>query len=244
MPIMRLTVGPLPSAVYWRRRAVVLGVGLLFLIVLLYSCGGPGGSGDKPRADTSPAAGATSPPTEPSPTGATPTPGNSAATPDVTASSGSSEGGQQQGGSGRPADVPVAPPAAPGSCADSEMSVTPVASPTTVRHGNQVSLKLKIKNISARTCSRDVGPDLQELFIKVGAQKLWSSDTCGTARGSDVRTFPPNQENEYGLVWNGRDSSKCDGTSPAGQRAGPGEYQVFARLGTKLSEPIKLTIVN
>src|SRR4051812_40387555 len=42
-PIMRATVGPLPSAVYWRRRAVVLGAVLLSIIVLFVSCTG----GDK-----------------------------------------------------------------------------------------------------------------------------------------------------------------------------------------------------
>ena len=59
--IMRLTVGPLPPAVYWRRRAVVLGAGLLFLIVLLYSCTGSdrnakkGGTGSHAGRDVAPA---------------------------------------------------------------------------------------------------------------------------------------------------------------------------------------------
>ena len=48
--IMRLTVGPLPPAVYWRRRAVVLGAGLLFLIVLLYSCDAAGDRNTGTRA--------------------------------------------------------------------------------------------------------------------------------------------------------------------------------------------------
>ena len=42
---MRLTVGPLPAAVYWRRRAVVL-VGLAILVLIVsYACGGPASSG-------------------------------------------------------------------------------------------------------------------------------------------------------------------------------------------------------
>src|SRR5262245_15497729 len=37
---MRLTVGPLPAAIYWRRRAVVLvGLAIVTLIVA-YACGG------------------------------------------------------------------------------------------------------------------------------------------------------------------------------------------------------------
>ena len=51
---MRLTVGPLPPAVYWRRRAVVLGAGLLFLIVLLYSCTGTDRNTGAPGTDRTP----------------------------------------------------------------------------------------------------------------------------------------------------------------------------------------------
>lgn len=221
----------------------MLGAGLLFLIVLLYSCGGPSDSGDKPRAGGSPSPSATPTRGEPTPTGNAATPGAGAA------SSGAPTpgDGQQQDGSapgGQVVDVPPAPALAPGSCTDAEMSLIALASPTSVKRGGIVSLKLKIKNISNRTCNRDVGPDPQELFIKVGAQKVWSSDTCGTGKGSDVRSFPPNQENEYGLEWNGQDSSKCGGGVAAGPYPSPGEYQVFARLGTKLSEPVKLTITG
>ncbi|HEX7744092.1 MAG TPA: hypothetical protein VF462_02355, partial [Micromonosporaceae bacterium] len=47
---MRLTVGPLPPAVYWRRRAVVLGAILLFVLVLMYSCLGSGRQPTEPTA--------------------------------------------------------------------------------------------------------------------------------------------------------------------------------------------------
>jgi hypothetical protein len=57
-----------------------------------------------------------------------------------------------------------------------------------------------------------------------------------------VRTFPPNVENEYQVSWNGRDSSKCDQGVAAGPYPEAGEYQLFGRLGTRLSEPVKLTI--
>jgi hypothetical protein len=45
-PIMRSTVGPLPPAVYWRRRALVLGVLLLIVIALFVSCGGEDDGGN------------------------------------------------------------------------------------------------------------------------------------------------------------------------------------------------------
>ncbi|OKI52800.1 hypothetical protein [Micromonospora sp. CB01531] len=239
---MRLTVGPLPPAVYWRRRAVVLGAGLLFLIVLLYSCTGTernntGATGADPSAKASGPA--------PQPTGSvlTPTSGSPSPTPGDagggSGDSGGSDSGQSGGGSN---DVPAAPVVDDGTCADSEIRVTPVALPATARQGTVVTLRLKVKNVSNRTCSRDVGADLQELFVKAGAEKVWSSDTCGTGKGSDVQSFTPNFERSYELGWNSRYSTKCANGLADGPYAQPGAYQVFARVGTKLSEPVKLTI--
>ncbi|MFG1774961.1 hypothetical protein ACGFIR_16675 [Micromonospora sp. NPDC049051] len=241
---MRLTVGPLPPAVYWRRRAVVLGAGLLFLIVLLYSCTGSDRNA-KRGGDAQPTAGATSPGASPEPTGSVLTP-----------QTGGPASGAPGGGpaAGDPSDGPVttdSPPVAPvvpaaddGACTDAEITVTPVAQPSSVVRGAVVDLQLKIKNRSERTCSRDVGASAQELFIKSGAEKIWSSDTCGTAQGSDVQSFTPGFERSYQVGWNGRDTTKCANGLAAGPHPQAGTYQVFARVGTKLSEPVKLTVTD
>ncbi|MER7330902.1 MULTISPECIES: hypothetical protein [unclassified Micromonospora] len=236
---MRLTVGPLPPAVYWRRRAVVLGAGLLFLIVLLYSCTGPDPDPDK-SGDAQPAPGATS-------SGATPGPTGPVLSPQTGAPSPGASGADPSGGpttTDTPPAAPVVPAAGDGACTDAEITVTPVALPTSVVRGAVVDLQLKVKNRSERTCSRDVGADEQELFIKSGAEKIWSSDTCGTGEGSDVQSFTPGFERSYQVGWNGRDSSKCAGGVAAGPNPPAGTYQVFARVGTKLSEPVKLTVTD
>lgn len=250
---MRLTVGPLPPAVYWRRRAVVFGAGLLFLIVLLYSCTGSDRSGGHPRA------GSTSTPTSsPGAVGPVLTPqsgapsGSGSATPSATERSADPNATNANGtdpGSGATTNDPP-PDSAAGSadegiCTDAEISVTSVVRPSSAQRGAVVDLQLKIKNTSDRTCSRNVGADLQEIFVKAGAEKVWSSDTCGKAKGSEVQSFTPGFERSYQVGWNGRDTSRCDG---AGLAAGPfapaGTYQVFARVGTKYSDPAKLTITG
>ncbi|MGC4798817.1 hypothetical protein ACLQ3H_32485 [Micromonospora saelicesensis] len=238
---MRLTVGPLPPAVYWRRRAVVLGAGFLFLIVLLYSCTGSGRSGDKePKAGGSPSAtsAATSGPDGPVLTPQTGGPSSSAS-----ADSGAT--------SPSPAITSNTPPLGvaagsedDGTCTDGEISVISSASPTSVQRGAVVQLQLRIKNTSDRTCSRNVGADVQEIFIKAGAEKVWSSDTCGKVQGSDVVSFTPNIERSYQVPWNGRDTSRCDGALAGGPFPPVGSYQVFARVGTKLSDPVKLTVTG
>ncbi|MEU8113649.1 hypothetical protein [Micromonospora sp. NPDC048947] len=238
---MRLTVGPLPPAVYWRRRAVVFGAGLLFLIVLLYSCTGSGRSGGQPKAGATPTAtsAATSGPAGPVLTPQTGDPSSSAS-----ADSGAT--------SPSPAMTSNTPPlgAAAGSeddgdtCTDEEISVVSAASPTALQRGAVAELQLRIKNTSDRTCSRNVGADLQEIFIKSGAEKIWSSDTCGKVKGSEVQSFTPNFERSYQVPWNGRDTSRCDGALAGGPFPPVGSYQVFARVGTKYSEPVKLTITG
>ncbi|WP_229400937.1 hypothetical protein [Micromonospora okii] len=256
---MRLTVGPLPPAVYWRRRVVVLGAGLLFLIVLLYSCNGAGNTGTTPQSKSTPTPtptatpGAADPSASPGPSGLV-LPGQTVSPP-----AGSDGGGTEPvspAGPGAPAspDGPAAPanndaPAAPGgsgdgACTNAEISVTPVAVPFSLRRENGASLQLRIKNTSDRTCSRDVGADFQELFVKSGAEKVWSSDTCGTVKGSDVQSFTPGFERSYQVDWNGKDSSRCRDGLADGPFPRAGTYQLFGRLDTKVSDPVKLTITG
>jgi hypothetical protein len=120
------------------------------------------------------------------------------------------------------------------------MLVTPVPASQQVPRGANLQIVLKIKNTSNRTCKRDVGADMQELYIAVrgGAEKIWSSDDCGGLRGNDVESFPPNIEHAYTVNWNGLATTNCkDRPIPDA-----GEYQLFGRLGTKRSTPVPLTL--
>lgn len=227
---MRLTVGPLPSAVYWRRRAIVLGALFIVLLVLFTTCRGGGGSGaGKTSATSTPTAGTTEDPATPdveqSPTG-TPTQAPTTEAP----------AGPPAATTGAPAQPPA------GGCTDAEIKVTPVPSLTTAPAGQTIVIKLRIKNESDRECTRDVGPDEQEIYIKKGAQVIWSSDRCSTFRGSDPKPFTPSFEREFKVTWNGRQSTGCQNGAATGSAPTPGEYQVFGRLGTDLSTPVRLTL--
>ncbi len=147
--------------------------------------------------------------------------------------------------------LPVAPPAGPGAglpaaangpCTDAEMAIAPVPARTAAQRGQPIDLRLIIKNISTRACARDVGPDLQEIYIKQGALKIWSSDVCGLAKGSKVEQFPPNGVREYLVTWNGRDSTRCAGGMAAGNYPAPGQYEVLGRLGVEVSNPVAIVL--
>jgi len=225
---MRLTVGPLPSAVYWRRRAIVLGAMFIVLLVLFTTCRGGGGSGA-------------------SPTGATSSP-----TVDATESSPDATESPTLTPTQAPTTAPALPPPATsappdqgpskGDCTDAEIKVTPAPSLTDAPAGQTIIIKLRIKNVSDRECTRDVGPDEQEIYIKKGAETIWSSDRCSTFRGSERKPFPEDLEMEFQVTWNGRQSTNCKSGAATGVAPSPGSYEVFGRLGSNLSAPVKLTL--
>ncbi|HEX2774784.1 MAG TPA: hypothetical protein VHN18_20505, partial [Micromonosporaceae bacterium] len=154
---MRLTVGPLPPAVYWRRRAIVLGAVLLFALVLAYSCAKSDPPTGSPRA-----AGPTGAPQNPAPsavvratpTGATAvratptgaTAASNAAPPPATAPSAAATESAGEPSAGADAKA----------CTDDEISVVATPAQDTVPPGGSVEITLQIKNASKRTCTRDL----------------------------------------------------------------------------------------
>jgi hypothetical protein len=257
-PIMRTTVGSLPSAVYWRRRAVVLGAVLLSIIVLFVSCSGNDNDDKRAKGTANSQA--------PTPAPATST----SAEPDTTFGDGAQAGApsrpnpadllsQQPGddedggddspatsqptaGTGTGANTNITVPS-DGSCADTEIAVQPVAAQTTVKRGTPMELQLVVKNIGSRACTRDVGADPQELYLEAGAFKYWSSDSCSPNKNSNVLLFAAGQQRSYSVTWNGRQSTSCANSQPTGPAPPRGQFQLRARLGTLVSNPITLTLL-
>jgi hypothetical protein len=233
---MNLTVGPLPPAVYWRRRALVAGGLLVAILLLVYSCGGSSGAGAGSRH-----AGATSSPTR------TPAPALSELRPQTGAPPSSADpgGSGSGGGSGDASSAPAgtaSPPAgtADETCTDAEILLTPAVNRIT---GGTLpyELTLKIKNASTRSCRRDVGSGPQELHIAQNGQTLWSSDSCQGGPGqSNVVTFGAGIEDTFRIGWDGTAGNACTGGRPLA----PGTYQVIAKLDTKVSTPVNFTIAG
>jgi len=228
---MNLTVGPLPPAVYWRRRAVVVGVLLVLVLLVTYACGGSGsnGSAGSPRADVGTGTTVANPP---DPTGSVLHP-QTGSPPD----SGSPAPSLAPAPAAAPA-VQTSGPAQSDFCADSEIRLTPSAQKI-VGGSFPYMLTLRIKNVSDRTCKRDVGADPQELHIVLNGQTVWSSDACQTVHGQpDIRTFPPGIEDSFTIGWDGTIGTACNNKTPAT----PGGYQVVGRLDSKTSDPVAFAV--
>ncbi|MER7003127.1 hypothetical protein ABT297_08785 [Dactylosporangium sp. NPDC000555] len=221
---MKLTVGPLPAGVYWRRRVIVGGVLVVALLLLWASCGGGGDPNDKKTSLGASGEPTTSAAVEPTTTIQVPTTGEPPASsaPPVAVSSSAPQ-----------------PSATVPACADADLSL--VAAPETAVQfrGAYLKFTLKIKNISSHDCARDVGADAQELYLQAGAVKVWSSDACDAPHGSQMAVLKPNIEMSYTNVWNG----KATNNGCANRQAPPaGKYELVGRLDTKLSQPVQVQL--
>jgi hypothetical protein len=225
---MRLTVGPLPAAVYWRRRAVVLvGIAMIVLVVS-YACGGPdpGAAGNGANAQGSPSQ--------------SPSPSTTLLRPEVPEPTATA--------SPTPSAYTLPLPGATGPCTDAELDVSATAASPEVQRGQTLNVTIQIKNTSTRTCDRDIGADMQELRLIDPATKaiVWSSDDCGANHGSDVRSFDPAQVASFTITWQGRRSRGgdnktvvCDNLAPEAQ-----VYELVARLDQKTSVPFAVKITG
>lgn len=237
---MRLTVGPLPAAVYWRRRAVVLSAVVLVALVIFYSCTGPDGKATTatpptptPSAESSPTD-AVLVPTVEAPVTTSPTPSPSP----FTLPTGGGGGGGGGGG-----DTTEA--AQSGACTDTEMVVTATPASGKAAAGATIDFTIRFRNASKRSCTRDIGADAQELRLMDGQKVIWSSDDCGARHGSDVRKFAPDDAVAFTLTWNGKRSRSGTGAKvcTAGATAPAiGAYQLVGRLGTAYSSPTTLRL--
>lgn len=235
---MRLTVGPLPAAVYWRRRAVVLTAVAIVVLILFYSCSGSGGG--KPTgagattATTSAAPAETgqvlTPTIEPSAT-ASPPPATSAFVLPTSNAGGGDDGTDEAGQSGN--------------CSDTEMVVTATPASGKAQAGAPVDFTIRFRNSGKRTCNRDIGADAQELRLMDGQTVIWSSDDCNARHGSDVRKFGPDEAVSFTLTWNGKRSRDATGAKVcADSTKAPdiGAYQLVGRLNTAYSSPAGLRL--
>jgi len=221
---MRLTVGPLPAAIYWRRRLLVLAALVLVVVAIIYACtSGPGTgnqAGPEPSRTTVPASAPASsesatPTTTPSPT---PSPTPTAFT------------------------LPAANPTGP--CAATEMELIATAAPTNPTVGVGADFSLTVKNISNRTCLRDIGGAMQELQLRLGEQIVWSSDDCGANQDHFDETFAPGHERTFTRRWDGYITRDGTGNPICGSQVKPdaGNYHLVARLGDDTSPPTPVDV--
>nr|WP_222109203.1 hypothetical protein [Streptomyces cupreus] len=250
---MRNPVGPLPSSIYWRRRAVLLSVVALLALLITWVLTS-GGGGDKNGADGN---------NGKNPAPSTITPGPSGSGPAISqapggrdesedggiggsgsgsgdtggsgdgsgsgSSDGSAGGGSTDGGTGVGAGDALPAGSSLPNCTADAVKLTVRSVRNTYGPGETPTLELTATNSSGGDCKVDLGPKQAVLTItQAGSDDAyWSSADCPKTSASLPFRVAADSSVTYPIKWDRKPSAPECATPPAGSAAA-GTYLVEA----------------
>lgn len=225
--------GPLPSQIYWRRRALALGlsvfvVGIVaaIVVVIVVSTGGTDSANKPaPTAVASP----------------TPLPGEN---PEVKTPV---QPPAQQ--APRPTPTPTAAVTPPpvlkegDDCPDSTLAVKGTTNEPQYVVGDQPKFTMVVTNIGLVACKRDVGAAVLAAYVyALDNTRLWSNLDCAPSNETLVKTFQPGEQVTTEVTWTGMGSApECP--LPR-QPIGPGTYNLTVQLGNLRSASVPFIIAQ
>ena len=208
-------VGPEEPVVYWRRRLMFGLAALVTLIVLVRSFTG--------GEDSVPVAASVAPTAEAVVAAPIPTVVAASPTPEIL----------------QPTAQPTVPAVAEGECSDADTSVRVEVDRETTAVGEGVHINMVVKNISAKTCKRDVGSGANEVTVISGPALIWSTDHCNPNTDKDLVELAPGQEWSVKVVWIGKQTATgCKVTN----MAEPGAYWAHGRNASLNSDGVKFVV--
>ncbi|MES9507998.1 hypothetical protein ABWJ92_16520 [Streptomyces sp. NPDC000609] len=256
MGSLRNPIGPLPSTIYWRRRAVAAT--LVALIALLVVWIVTSGGDKKSKDDARPAGSAPAREITPGPGGSGPAITQQPGGRDESGDSGGDGGGDGDGtdagsgdgtgdggtGSGDGSGTGSGGAGGSGGTAGRQVpasSPLPDCTPAALRlslstelsygPGRKPKFKLVLKNTSATTCKADLGPRSAVLTVTEAGgddSQVWSSKDCPRDAAALLLKVPAGETVVHTVEWDRKKSSPHCATPPAGT-AGPGTYLVEAK---------------
>ena len=211
-------VGPEEPIVYWRRRALIgLAVLVTFFGLINLLSGGE----------------------DPTATGATSSqsPQEVVTSAESTLAPSSSESPTQA--VLQPTSQPTVPAVADGECSDADTSIRVTVDRETTPVGEGVHIKMIVKNISSKTCKRDVGSGANEVTVISGPALIWSTDHCNPSTDKDLVELAPGQEWSVQVVWIGKQTAKgCK----VRNMAQPGAYWAHGRNASLNSDGVRFVV--
>lgn len=223
--------GPLPSQIYWRRRALAIGIAVVVVGIIAAVIMSSGSGSETKAADETAAAEA--PPT--------PLPGENpeVKTPVVPPA--------------QHAPPPTATPTAAvtpppllkegDDCPDSTLAVKGITSQPEYVVGDQPKFTMVVTNIGLVACKRDVGAAVLAAYVySLDNNRLWSNLDCAPSNETLVKTFNPGEQVTTEVTWTGMGSApQCP--MPR-QPIGPGTYNLMVQLGNLRSAPVPFILAN
>jgi len=221
--------GPLPRQIYWRRRALALGIAVLVIgviaavvvMVVMNSTGTEGKTAGKPN------------PTQ----AATPTPlpgeNPEIKTPVVPPAQ------QAPPPTPTPTAAVMPPPVLKegDDCPDSTLAVKGITNQPQYVVGDQPKFTMVVTNIGLVACQRDVGAAVLAAYVySLDNTRLWSNLDCAPSNETLVKTFQPGEQVTTEVTWTGMGSApQCP--LPR-QPIGPGTYNLVVQLGNLRSATV------
>ena len=229
--------GPLPRQIYWRRRALALGIAALVIgivaavitVVVVNTR-----STEQPTAAESQSESAEAAPPPPLP-GENPDvkspiqpPAQNAPPPTAT-----------------PTAAVVPPPILKegDDCPDSTLAVKGITNQPQFIVGDQPKFTMVVTNIGLVACQRDVGAAVLAAYVySLDNQRLWSNLDCAPSNETLIKTFQPGEQVTTEVTWTGRGSApNCP--LPR-QPIGPGTYNLVVQLGNLRSAPVPFILAE
>lgn len=240
--------GPLPPEIYWRRRALAVGVVVLVVVVIVgIIVLATGGSDDKPTntsasLSTTPSSTQLPESIDPSQSGVT---GGGSGGGSAAPSSSGAPGASTPASSGVPqsSQAPGAVPAS-GLCPDQNISVVLYTDKPTYTTGEKPTFTLVVTNAGLTECTRDVGKDMQNVTVRSldGTRYIWSATDCSPINTVNNQLLKPAQQFKDTIVWSG--TTSAPGCKLPRVQAGAGPYQAVGELGQRQSAPITFNFTN
>lgn len=228
-------VGPEPASTYWLRRALVIGVLLVVVVVIVALAT----RGSDPRQSVPAVPAGTSSASVIAPPGdVSPTPSAAATGPTAKASPRSTPSTSP---TLRPKTrKPTSTPAPTASSKPSSKLCDPAALRLTLTGEQQLQAKtpvtfaLSLVNSGATGCGVSVDAENFELTVSSGKDTIWSTSDCSTAVKSVEKTVASQQAVKWKTTWNGRRS--LPGCTSGTETLKPGTYVAKAQTeGVKAS---------
>jgi hypothetical protein len=221
--------GPLPPQIYWRRRALAIGIAVVVIgvIVAVVITVLTGNAGADIKNNAKQASAAQSAPPNPQPeikSPLTPLPPPPTQTP-------------------TPISAVTPPPVLKDGddCPDSTLAVKGITNQPQYLVGEQPKFTMVVTNIGLVACQRDVGAAVLAAYVySLDTNRLWSNLDCAPSNETLVKKFSPGEQVTTEVTWTGMGSApQCP--LPR-QPIGAGTYNLVVQLGNLRSAPMPFII--
>ncbi len=224
--------GPLPTQIYWRRRALAIGVAVLVIgviaAIVVVVVKTTGGSSAEQQATTAAAAPTPLPGENPEVKSPVMPPAQQAPPPTPT-----------------PTAAVTPPPVLNegDDCPDSTLAVKGITNQPQYVVGDQPKFTMVVTNIGLVACKRDVGAAVLAAYVySLDNGRLWSNLDCAPSNETLVKTFQPGEQVTTEVTWTGMGSAP--GCPLPRQPIGPGTYNLVVQLGNLRSATVPFMLAQ